>query len=86
MKKGLALRELPWPQGFVVVNGEGARVSPAFTRRDQALRWFERRAMARPPKRRPCMCCGRIHESEGIHDRLCPTCGRAGASFGGAAG
>lgn len=29
---------------------------------------------------RPCMCCGRLFESEGIHNRLCSSCrGRSDA-------
>lgn len=63
------------PLGFVVVNGVGAPVSPGFKTPDAALEWVNRRAAAKPPKERPCLCCGRTFASQGAHDRLCASCG-----------
>lgn len=64
------------PRGFVVVDGAGASVSPGFRTPEAAIDWFNQRAAAaKPPKRRPCLCCGHSFQSEGIHDRLCNECG-----------
>ncbi|MBP7242931.1 hypothetical protein [Amaricoccus sp.] len=71
--KDWKLRERP--HGYVVVNGSGAVVSPGFGTRRDALAWCERRAQARPPKRRPCLGCGKAFDSDGAHNRLCPACG-----------
>lgn len=73
--KSWRLRERP--HGYVVVNGSGESVSPGFRAREDALAWVELRAQVRPPKRRPCMACGRSFESAGAHHRLCPHCARA---------
>ncbi len=34
----------------------------------------DREARFGKPRRRPCMCCGREFQSEGIHNRLCGYC------------
>lgn len=63
---------------FRVVNPEGKLLNPPFACRnaavDAAERWqaeADRRAKRGP---RPCMCCGRTFDSEGIHNRLCAPC------------
>lgn len=53
-------------------------LSPTFRVRAEAEKWLRARLAALPesrrPRERPCLCCGRRFESEGIHNRLCNPC------------
>lgn len=69
--------------GFAVHDGDGARVSPVFRSADDGVDWYARRLAAHKPRSRACMCCSKAFDSAGIHDRLCPECGRAGGIIGG---
>lgn len=71
------------PSGFAVINGEGSRISPVVRSQDAAMDWLDRRIAAQKPQRRPCLSCDKSFESAGIHDRLCPECGRASGALNG---
>ncbi|MDT8856462.1 hypothetical protein RNZ50_15820 [Paracoccaceae bacterium Fryx2] len=79
-KPGLARHQVVWVpgSGFVVVDPDGQRVgAPSDTRpqaerlRDEAQRAADAKAKRGP---RACLCCGRVFESEGIHNRMCGPC------------
>lgn len=63
---------------FRVISPEGKFVGPPFESRRaaveaaQAMQAEADRHAKRGP--RPCMCCGRTFDSEGIHNRLCTPC------------
>lgn len=68
--------------GWIVLDPEGVKCGgpvmhkvSAQARRDTLQAEADRRA-----KRvaRPCMCCRQVFDSEGIHNRLCPSCQRRG--------
>lgn len=79
-----ALKVAPkWVSGrklWAVWDGDGQQLSGAYYTRDEALARWETLVAAERQKRtageRPCMCCGRTFLSEGIHNRLCQSCGR----------
>ena len=70
--------------GWVVLGPEGAVVSrghPSANSASGAMTGFVHRArkLAAPgAKTRPCLGCGAAFASEGIHNRLCDPCRRAG--------
>ncbi|OJY35783.1 MAG: hypothetical protein BGP11_16030 [Rhodobacterales bacterium 65-51] len=65
-----------------VISPEGKLVGPPFESRRaaveaaQAMQAEADRHAKRGP--RPCMCCGRNFDSEGIHNRLCAHCRNRG--------
>jgi hypothetical protein len=66
--------------GWIVLDREGVKCSApvdskhvAQARRDRLQADADRRAKRGA---RPCMCCGAVFESQGIHNRLCGMCGR----------
>lgn len=64
---------------FEIVGLPNGRQSPSFRWRDEAERWLAQnldRVGLTTAKRgaRPCLCCGRVFDSEGIHNRLCNPC------------
>lgn len=70
--------------GWIVLDPEGVKRSApvdskavAQAHRDRLQAEADRRAKR---GERACMCCRQTFESEGIHNRLCPSCkGRGGA-------
>lgn len=65
---------------YIVTGPDGRRVGPvhashsaAVAARDALQRRHDRQ---RGAQRRPCLCCGRPFDSEGIHNRLCNECRR----------
>ncbi len=67
--------------GYVVVDPDGAVVQGSqapFKAVAQAQAQELQRAADAKAKRgpRPCMCCGAIFQSSGIHNRLCDHCRR----------
>ncbi len=64
--------------GHAVYNPRGERVTPWYVKaRDAQQRCAALQAAAdRKAKRgpRPCLCCGTVFQSEGIHNRLCDPC------------
>ncbi len=63
---------------WIVQDGDRSKVSAAFhtkeeaqERRDQLI---EADRQKRAVRKRPCMCCGNVFPSEGIHNRLCSYC------------
>ncbi|MCB1395945.1 MAG: hypothetical protein KDJ98_08225 [Rhodobacteraceae bacterium] len=80
-------------RGYQVVDPDG-RIVLQPTQRDiaEAKRAALQAALDTKARRgpRPCLCCGRVFESEGIHNRMCAPCrGRddplAGYGFSGSA-
>lgn len=71
---------------FVVLNAEGARVSPLWANRHAAERECVRMQAAfdQRVKRgmRACLGCGTEFHSEGIHNRLCGACKARAAALG----
>lgn len=58
---------------YVITDARGAVVADAANplhAHDVVARLWRTRNRAE----RPCMCCRAMFESEGIHNRLCPTC------------
>ncbi len=59
-------------------------LSPEFSNRAEAEKWLRAQLAALPeaqrPRLRPCLCCRRVFESEGIHNRLCNPCRASGRS------
>lgn len=69
-------------KGYFVQDAAGARVSsyfaredPALTARDGAQKTWDAKHKRKP---RPCLCCGRVFQSEGVHNRLCASCRQRG--------
>lgn len=64
--------------GYVVRDPDGKIVSsptPFRTRAEQLQIRLQREADAKAKRGpRPCLCCGAIFHSQGIHNRLCPNC------------
>lgn len=65
-------------RGHFVVDPKGRKASGFFDsrgkadgRRDELRRQADLKAKK---GKRPCMCCGRSFDSEGIHNRLCHPC------------
>jgi len=82
-KPGLARFRVEYDggRGYDVIDPDG-RVVAKVGNRDMALNRAEalQRAADTAAKRgpRPCLCCGREFDSEGIHNRMCTPCrGRA---------
>lgn len=63
---------------WAVFDGDGNRVSGIFNSHVEAecrLQKLQEEARQKSATReRPCMCCGKVFESEGIHNRLCNYC------------
>lgn len=65
-------------RGHCVRDASGARVSRWFLQksvaerhRDELQRQEDSRKKRGP---RPCLCCGTVFQSDGIHNRLCTSC------------
>ena len=74
---GLEVRRLA--SGWVVQEvGGGRKLSPILRNMTEATEWRDARLRSERQRRkagpRPCMCCGHVFESEGIHNRLCGSC------------
>lgn len=71
-------------RGYMVVSPTGKQHGPfsckdnAETNRDA---WEARDNLARKRITRPCMCCQKPFESDGIHNRLCATCRHVGGEY-----
>lgn len=63
---------------WAVLDEDGNRVSGIFNSHVEAkdrLQHLQEEARRKSATRaRPCMCCGKVFESEGIHNRLCNYC------------
>lgn len=83
-------------RGWVVRDPDGRMASEIIAARSSAEMLRDRLQHEADAKAkrgpRPCMCCGKTFESEGIHNRLCPHCRaaasglRSSVSFAGATG
>ncbi|ANT39877.1 hypothetical protein RGUI_0806 [Rhodovulum sp. P5] len=58
------------------VGGQYSTHALAAARMENIQRARERAARVR---KRPCLCCGHVFDSEGAHNRLCPECRRKSA-------
>ncbi len=65
-------------QGYCVVDPDGKRASIYTLSKTMAEQWCDQKQTARDAaakrKRRPCLCCKREFDSEGVHNRLCNSC------------
>ena len=64
--------------GYFVIDPKGRKASGFFSRRAEAedrRDELRRQADLKAKKgKRPCMCCGRTFDSDGVHNRLCHPC------------
>lgn len=65
-------------QGYFVINPRGQKVTCHYRTQWEAEERLEklRREASVKAKRgpRPCMCCGKVFDSDGVHNRLCGPC------------
>jgi hypothetical protein len=64
--------------GYYVIDPDGKRASIYTLSRVMAEQWCDTKQRAADAARkridRPCLCCGAIFASEGIHNRMCNAC------------
>ena len=71
-------------RGYMVQSPTGEMHGPfackdnAETNRDK---WQAKDDLARKKINRPCMCCQKPFDSEGIHNRMCDVCRKAGGEY-----
>ncbi len=65
-------------RGYAVVNADGYPVTGFFSTKDRAKGRLDKLQAEADQKAkrgpRPCMCCGEVFKSEGIHNRMCDCC------------
>ena len=74
---GLHVRSLPEQRAYAIFDG-ARKVSGAKTHLASVERQLDDMKARAAMRIRPCLCCGTSFESEGIHNRLCASCGTGG--------
>lgn len=64
------------PLGYAVKNAERERISPVLPSEKAAQDWAGRMLSGRGEAVRACLRCCTMFSSAGIHERLCPGCGK----------